>query len=157
MPIIQPKIKRVIYWGSADQKLDFTTKDNAADFTAAAALDDSTPRILRCAGDTVTAHELAKIVGKVEGTKYGVLWAGPVAALSAMIRVTKIVAPQKDEIFPAWQGMQYSRDMFSGQGKLAPLDNDRYSEIKWTSIDELLAARLNLFSRGSQSETSPGP
>ena len=141
MPIIQPKIKRVIYWGSANQKLDFTTKDNVADFTAAAALDSSTPRILRIAGESLTARELAATVSKVRGEKYGLLWAGPVASLNVLIRIAKLVAPQENEVFPPWQGMQYTRDMFSGLGKLQPLDNDRYNDVKWTSVREMLADR----------------
>ena len=141
MPIIQPKIKRIIYWGSADQKLNFTTKNNVADFTSAAALDESTPRILRCAGDTLSARELAATVGDVMGTKYGLFWAGPVASLKVLARIAKWVAPQEDEIFPPWQGMQYSRDMFSGDGRLRFLDNERYPEIKWTSVREMLNSR----------------
>ena len=37
--------------------------------------------------------------------------------------------------------MQYTRDMFSGRGKLHPLDNDRYPDLRWTSVRELLASR----------------
>ena len=36
MPILQPRIGRVLHWGSADQPLDFTTKDDVAAYTAAA-------------------------------------------------------------------------------------------------------------------------
>jgi hypothetical protein len=36
--------------------------------------------------------------------------------------------------------MQYLRDMFSGRAKLAPLDNARYPELRWTSVREVLAA-----------------
>jgi NAD(P)-dependent dehydrogenase (short-subunit alcohol dehydrogenase family) len=41
MPIIQPSIRRVLYWHDANQPLDFTTKDDTAAYTAAAALDDA--------------------------------------------------------------------------------------------------------------------
>ena len=44
-PIILFKWKRVVYWGDADQRMDFTTMDDTAAFTAAAALDSSTPEI----------------------------------------------------------------------------------------------------------------
>lgn len=56
MPIIQPRLHRVVYWHDANQLLDFTTKDDVASYTAAAALDDTTPRILRIAGDSVSAR-----------------------------------------------------------------------------------------------------
>ena len=36
MPIIQPRIRSVLYWGHRDQPLNFTTKDDTAAYTAAA-------------------------------------------------------------------------------------------------------------------------
>lgn len=50
--------------------------------------------------------------------------------------------PKNDELYPAWQGMQYLHNMLSGKAKLEPLDNDRYPEIKWTSVYEVLSKRL---------------
>jgi uncharacterized protein YbjT (DUF2867 family) len=134
MPIIQRGIRRVLYWHDADQPLDFTTKDDVAAYTAAAALDDTTPRILRIAGDIISARDIAEIMSKTSGLRYRPLWVGSLGSLGAMIRIAKLVAPQPDEAFPAWQGMQYMRDQFSGQAKLSPIDNDRYPAIKWTSV-----------------------
>lgn len=31
-------------------------------------------------------------------------------------------------------------DMFSGEARLAPLDNDRYPDLRWTSLRERFAA-----------------
>jgi nucleoside-diphosphate-sugar epimerase len=138
MPIIQPKISRVLYWISADQALDFTTKDDVAAYTAAAALDESTPRFLRIAGETLSARDLARALSDVTQKRYGTLWAGSLGVLSFMIQMTKRFAPEPNATFPAWQGMQYMRDMFSGRGKLNPLDNGRYSELRWTGVREQL-------------------
>lgn len=66
MPIIQPRLRRVLYWKDADQPLDFTTKDAAA-YTAAAALDDTTPRVLRIASATLSAKGLAAAMSDVTG------------------------------------------------------------------------------------------
>lgn len=140
MPIIQPRIRRVLHWGNADQLLDFTTKDDVAAYTAAAALDEATPRILRIAGDTVSARGIAQVMTEVTDERYRTLWAGSIGSLGVLIRLAKLVAPQPHAPFPPWQGMQYMRDMFSGRGKLRPLDNDRYSDLHWTSIREQLAA-----------------
>ena len=49
--------------------------------------------------------------------------------------------PAKDQPMPPWQGMQDTHNMFSGRGKLARLDKDRYPGMKWTSVRELLATR----------------
>lgn len=138
MPIIQRSIRRVLYWRSADQPLDFTMKDDVAAYTAAAALDPKTPRILRFAGDTVTARQIAAAMSEVEGRRYRTLRAGGLSALGVMIRIAKLVAPQPDATFPPWQGMQYIRDMFSGAGRLTPVDDDRYPEVRPTSVVEHL-------------------
>lgn len=138
MPIIQKNIRRVLYWRSAAQPLDFTTKDNVAAYTARAALDATTPRILRIAGDTVTVRQIAAAMTSVTGQQYKPLKAGNIASLGLMIAVARLITPKSDDIFPAWQGMQYMRDMFSGEGRLSPLDNDRYP-IRWTAITEHLA------------------
>ena len=138
MPIIQPRIKRVLYWGSASQPMDFTTKDDVAAFTASAALDPTTPRMLRIAGGTASAQLLAETMSDLSGQRYRSLCVGPVAALSGIIALTKRFAPEPDEVFPVWQGMQYMRDMFTGQAKLSELDNDRYSEIRFTSLNARL-------------------
>jgi nucleoside-diphosphate-sugar epimerase len=140
MPLIQKRIHRVIYWRSADQPLDFTTKDDVADYTAAAALDEAAPRTLRIAGDTITVREMARVLSGLAGLPYKPLGAGGIGTLGAMIALTRLLAPQRDGIFPAWQGMQYMRDMFSGAGKLHPLDNSRYPDMRWTRVGEHLSA-----------------
>ena len=141
MPIIQPRLRRVLYWHDADQPLNFTTKDDVAAYVAAAALDDSTPRFLRIAGDTLSARELAGVMGEIAGEPFHPLWAGTLGMLSGMISLTRRLAPQPGDPFPAWQGMQYMRDMFSGAGTLGVLDNARYPGLQWTSVRQELARR----------------
>ena len=141
MPVIQPRIRRVLYWGSADQPLDFTTKDDTAAYTAEVALDDDAPRILRIAGETLSARGLAEAMTAVTGERYKVQSVGSLGVLSTMIRTAQLVAPQAEAPFPVWQGMQYMRDMFSGRGTLHGLDTDRYPDLSWTSVRALLAER----------------
>jgi hypothetical protein len=38
--------------------------------------------------------------------------------------------------------MQYLRDMFGGHVKLAPLDNARFPELRWTPVRAVLAAHV---------------
>ena len=142
MPIIQSAVRRVLYWSSADQLLDFTIKDDVAAYTATAALDDAAPRILRIAGDSVSARDIAQVMTEVTRKRYRTLWAGSIGSLGVMIRLAKTVAPQPDATFPAWQGLQYVRDMFGGRAKLHLLDNGRYPGLRWTSVREHLAAGL---------------
>jgi len=141
MPIIRRRLRRVLYWGNADQPLDFTTKDNVAAYTAAAALDDATPRILRIAGDTVSARDIARVMSDITGRRYRTLRVGGTGSLGVLIRLVKLVAPQRHAVFPPWQGMQYMRDMFGGRGQLEPLDNERYPDLHWTSVSSQLRER----------------
>lgn len=141
MPIIRKRLRRVLYWGNADQPLDFTTKDDVAAYTAAAALDDTTPRILRIAGDTVSARDIARVMSDITGQRYRTLGVGGTGSLGVLIRLTKFIAPQRHAVFPPWQGMQYMHDMFDGRGKLEPLDNHRYSNLRWTTVSTQLRER----------------
>jgi nucleoside-diphosphate-sugar epimerase len=140
-PMILFKFKRVVYWEDADQRLDFTTMDDAAAFTAAAALDASTPRILRIAGDQISAREMAAAVGDVTGENYRLFRAGGLGRLAMLIKITRAVLFKSKALYPPWQGMQYFHNMFSGLPKLEPLDNDRYPGMKWTTVREFIAAR----------------
>jgi uncharacterized protein YbjT (DUF2867 family) len=141
MPLILFKIKRVLYWGNADQRMDFTTMDDTAEFTASAALDPSTPRILRIAGDQLSAKELTAVVSEVTGKKFRLFRAGSLGMLGTLIKIARTIATGERKLYPAFQGMQYMHNMFDGRVKLEPLDNERYPDIKWTSAGELLAAR----------------
>jgi nucleoside-diphosphate-sugar epimerase len=141
MPLILFKLKRVLYWGDADQRMDFTTVDDTAAFTASAALDPSTPRFLRIAGDQLSARELTAVVSEVTGKEFRLFRAGSLGMLGTLIKVARTVAPGEKELFPAWQGMQYMRNMFDGRAKLEPLDNDRYPGIRWTTARDVLSAR----------------
>jgi nucleoside-diphosphate-sugar epimerase len=144
-PLILFPLKRVVYWEDADQPLDFTTVDNAAAFTAAAALDPSTPRFLRIAGDQQSARGLKEVASEVTGEEFRLLRAGGLRRLRNLTRVTRSIMGtlrlDRREVYPPWQGMQYLHDMFSGRGKLEPLDNDRYPNLPWTTVRDVLAAR----------------
>jgi nucleoside-diphosphate-sugar epimerase len=141
MPLILFTRRRVLYWGDADQRMDFTTVDDTAVFTASAALDPSTPRFLRSAGDQLSAREQTALAGEVTGEEFRLFRAGGLGMLGAIIALARTVAPANREVFPAWQGMQYMRNMFDDRAKLAPLDNDRYAGIRWTTARDVLLAR----------------
>ncbi len=140
-PVILFPLKRVLYYGDPTQLMDFTTIQNTADYTAAAALDPTTPRYLRIAGDVLSAHGLKEAASNATGDDFKLFRVGGLGLLNAIIKITKTVTPNNNEVFPAWQGMQYMRDMFSGLPKLEPLDNNRYPEIKWTGVAEVLEKR----------------
>lgn len=140
-PVILFGMGRVVYWGNADQLLDFTTMENTAAYTAQAALDNNTPRLLRIAGEVINSRGLQQAASKATGKKFKLLRPGGLGSLKTMIKITRTLFPKKEEVFPPWQGMQYLYNMYSGLPKLNPLDNGRYPSIHWTSVQEVLKAK----------------
>ncbi|MEZ0538055.1 NmrA family NAD(P)-binding protein [Fibrella arboris] len=140
MPLILFKPKLVLYWGDANHRMGFTTMDNTAEFTANAALDPTTPRYLYIAGDQISPRHLKDVASSVTGKPFRLFWAGSPFVLSGLIKVAKAVAPGEGELYPAWQGMQYMRNMVDKRARLDGLDNDRYPSIRWTTIRDVLTA-----------------
>jgi len=141
-PVVLFERKRILYWGNADQLMDFTTRDNTAAYTAAVAVDDVSPHFLRIAGDQISARGLASVASEITGEQFKLLRPGGLGAFNLIIKLMRLLMPAKDSLYPPWQGMQYLRDMLSGEGKLHPLDNQRYSGIRWTSVQETLREAL---------------
>ena len=145
MPLILFKQKKILCWGNANQIIEFTTTDNVAEYTAAAALDDNTPRYLRIAGDKLSCNDFVKLLSELTNTKYKIFRPGGIGLLNFLIKVTKFFSPSEKELYPAWQGMQYMRDIMEGRIIFQKYDNDRYSDIKWTSVKEFLVnEKVNL-------------
>lgn len=138
MPLLLLKINKILYWGKSDQILDFTTTYDVAKFTANVALDSNTPRYLRIAGDRITPIELVPLMSKLTGKKFNLLRAGSIGMLNIIIKIAKILTPKTDELYPAWQGMQYMRDMMEGRVEIDKYDNHRYKDFDWTSIKTFL-------------------
>ncbi|MFJ3383495.1 MULTISPECIES: NmrA family NAD(P)-binding protein [unclassified Curtobacterium] len=141
-PMILFDRQRVLFWSSADQVLDFTTKDDVARVTALVALDPAAPRVVEVAGDRVTARSVADMMSRLTGKPFRLQWAGTAGTLSAMARVGRRLSKETDEPFPAWQGMQYFVSMFSGEAELHHVDNDRYGAHRWTTVEDVLAAHV---------------
>ncbi|KAL4944488.1 hypothetical protein BDV06DRAFT_233181 [Aspergillus oleicola] len=137
-PLLNHYWRRVPYVGSAEQLLDFTTMRDTAAYTAAVAQDHKpTPRILRIAGDVVSMRDIAEVASEIEGAPYTATWMGTVGFVRSMIWGLRIFGGE-DQVFPVWQRMQYMANSFSGDGKLEPLDNGRYPEVKWTKVVDYL-------------------
>ena len=144
-PLVLFDRRRVLYWSSPDQVLDFTTKDDVARTTALVALDPAAPRVVEVAGDRVTSRSIADTMSQLTGTTHRLQWAGTAGTLSAMARVGRRLSKADDrEPFPAWQGMQYFVSMFSGEAELHHVDNDRYGPQRWTTVRDVLAEHLGV-------------
>lgn len=145
MPLIMFKQRRILCWGNPNQIIEFTTTYNVADFTAEAAFDDNVPRFLRIAGDRLSCNDFVKLLTKLTNEKYKLFRPGGIRLLNVVIALTRFFSPSKKELYPAWQGMQYMRDMMEGRIIFQKYDNDRYSNIKWTSVNDfLLKEKVNI-------------
>ena len=138
-PLLDVKNKQVGYWEDADWRIDFTTMDDTAAFTAAAALDPTTPRFLRPASFQISPTELAAVAGDVTGTPFAVVQLGSRADLLAYTERERAAHPEGEaQLYVAWQQSQYMYSMFTVQSD--PLDNDRYPDLTWTSAHDVLLA-----------------
>jgi nucleoside-diphosphate-sugar epimerase len=145
MPLILFKQKRILCWGNPDQILEFTTTDNVAEYTAAVAVDENTPRYLRIAGDKLSCNDFVKLLTELTIKKYKIFRPGGINLLNFLIKMTRFFSPSEKELYPAWQGMQYMRDIMEGRIIFQKYDNDRYSYIKWTTVKEFLVnEKVNL-------------
>jgi uncharacterized protein YbjT (DUF2867 family) len=138
-PLYDTQNNSVSYWGDkSDWKIDFSTTDDAAEYTAAAALDAETPRILRIASFQITPKELAAIGEEIYKRPFKLVQMGSMEELDASNRAARAADPGgEEEVLPVWQGMQYVHSMLSIQNKT--LDNDRYPDVEWTSAKAALS------------------
>jgi uncharacterized protein YbjT (DUF2867 family) len=139
-PFLDFKQKSISYWGASDWKVDFTTMDNTAEYTAAAALDEHAPRILRIAGIQVNAQDMKELAQKLTHEDYELKSMGHPDELSARNKTMRAAAPEgENEIYPGWQRSQYMHSMFTAHHE--QLDNNRYQDIQWTGFEALMATR----------------
>lgn len=138
-PIYDFRNHSVGYWGNdPDWKMDFTTMDNTADYTAAAALASETPRILRIASFQVSPKDLATIGAAVKKQEFKLVPMGSLEDFSAANKKDRAANPEGEEqVFPDWQGRQYLHSMFSVHNET--LDNKRFPDVEWTSAVDVIS------------------
>jgi uncharacterized protein YbjT (DUF2867 family) len=139
IPLLDFRHQQVGYWEDADWKIDFTTMDDTAAFTAAAALATATPRRLRIASFQLSPHLLATTAEAAGRGTFQVTKLGSRADLATLIAHTRAANPAGEhQLYADWQQLQYVRSMFSVQNN--PLDNARYPDLTWTTALTLLKA-----------------
>lgn len=138
-PLFDTQNNSVSYWGNkADWKIDFSTTDDAADYTAAAALDSETPKFLRIASFQITPKELAAVGKEIKKENFELAYMGSMEGLAASNKEARAANPEgEEEVMPAWQGMQYVYSMLYVQNEW--LDNGRSPDVEWTSAEDVLS------------------
>ena len=136
-PIFDAKTHTVGFWDSADIRVDYTTMDDTAAFTAAAARDAETPRLLRIASFQVSARELAQTASDVLQSPFELVDRGSLEALSAHNKAERAAHPEGEtDLYASWQLSQYAYSMF--KIGFDPIDNARYPQLHWTSAKDVL-------------------
>ena len=141
MPLLDFQKKQVGYWDDPNWQIDFTTMDDTAAYTAAAALDDTTPRLLRIASFQISPTELATVAGEVSGgAPFALVSMESRDELAASNKRDRAANPEgEQQLYPRWQQTQYMYSMFSVQND--PLNNDQYPDLHWATAKEVLAMR----------------
>ena len=134
-PLFNVQQKTVAYYDEkADWKIDFTTMDDTAAFTAMAALDDNTPRYLRIASFSVSPNDLVDLSERYKGARFKLVHMGDMEGFSAYNKQQRAANPEgENELYPKWQQSQYMYSMFLVHH--ANLDNNRYEGLNWSAVE----------------------
>lgn len=139
IPLLDFKQQQVGYWEDADWRIDFTTMNDTAAFTAAAALDSASPRWLRIASFQPSPRELVTLAAAAGKGHFALVRLGSRAELAATVARARAANPAgEQQLYADWQQLQYLLSMFSVQNKA--LDNARYADLTWTSLTTFLTA-----------------
>jgi NAD(P)-dependent dehydrogenase (short-subunit alcohol dehydrogenase family) len=135
-PLFNVKDQTVAYYDDkADWEIDFTTMDDTAAFTAAAALDVTAPRFLKIASFRVSPNDLVTLSEKYKGKKFELVNMGSMEGFSAYNKIQRAQNPAgENQLYPRWQQAQYMYSMFLAHH--ATLDNNRYADLQWSKVEE---------------------
>lgn len=134
-PLFNMQQKTIAYYDNkADWKIDFTTMDDTAAFTAMAALDESAPESLRIASFSVSPNDLVHLSEQNKGSKFQLVHMGSMEDFSAYNKQQRAANPEGEkELYPKWQQAQYMYCMFLAHHP--ELDNNRYEGLQWSPVE----------------------
>lgn len=123
----------VALWGDGQVQMDFTTCRDTARFTAIAATAADVPKKFQVAGDTLSLWELKSEVEAASGGSLEVMSNGTLEDLDSLIAERFASDPQN---FYGYLPLMYWRSMLNGDGKLKQLVNERFPDVKPTTVRE---------------------
>ena len=133
-PLFNVKDKTIVYYDDKiDWKIDFTTMDDTAAFTAKVALDDNAPRYLRIASFSVSPHDLSGLAKQYKGSDFQLINMGALDGLSSYNKSQRAAQPDgENQLYPKWQQSQYLYTMFLVHH--LTVDNSRYEGLSWSPV-----------------------
>lgn len=124
------------YWGDGSTPIDWTTWEDTARFTAAAALDDRpVPERLWVYGERLDVLGFARAWESVHGRPLRLEGLGSLEALEA--EVYRRLQAEPNNLY-AWLPLMYARGVFGGQALLGGRHNDRYPEIVAETVTQAI-------------------
>ncbi|KAL4886413.1 NmrA-like family protein [Aspergillus karnatakaensis] len=125
--IFDPKTNTFAYWGEGDEVMEGTTYDNAAEFTAAVAVDASASGVIQFLGGRATIREIAESFEKVYGVKATLKRRGSLDELYNLMHELR----QKDPAnIYSYVSLFFYYYWINGQTLLGTeLDNTKYPEV----------------------------
>jgi hypothetical protein len=137
--LVDFKKRRVIYFGSPDTQMDFTTWADTAEYTAAVALDaNPTPFKLCISGARLTPTQVQQLASRVTGVDFALKRMASIGGLRFLIKVVRFFKPGTGSPLPIWVGMQYALAQSLGMAVNEPLANDRYPDIRWNGPEDII-------------------
>jgi hypothetical protein len=115
------------YWGDGSTPIDWTTWEDTARFTAAAALDERpVPSRFYVAGERLSALQMGDCWEQVRARP---LVRERLGSLEQLGQETGRRLEAEPQNMYAWLPLMYAQGVFGGQALLGPLENTRYPEI----------------------------
>lgn len=137
VPFFDSQKKTIGYWDDPDWYVDFTSMEDTAAYTAAAALDAETPKALRIASFQVSARNLQKFTDEVLKTPFELVNLGTREELAEKNKRDRAAHPEGEkDLYANWQQGQYMQSMFNTHHE--SLDNARYPHLKWTKLQDVV-------------------
>jgi NmrA-like family len=125
------------YWGDGKTPIDWTTWEDTARFTAAAALDErAVPEKLYVSGDRLDTFAFAKAWEAGHDKK---LTLERLGSLEDLAQETQRRLTAEPANMYAWLPLMYARGVYGGQALLGASENGRYPEIRPETVAQAIA------------------
>ena len=130
--VINPAEGKAYVWGDGKKTSYWTTYEDTARYTAAAAVDERRlPRALAVAGDALDFWGLVAAYEAGSGKKLEVETLGSLSDLDA--RIAELMRGGQEN-FRRFLPLMYYRSTLNGEGALGPLYNDLFPQIRPTTV-----------------------
>ncbi|VUC26619.1 unnamed protein product [Clonostachys rosea] len=137
--IWDPQSQTLRYWGEGDEPFEGTSYENAAELTAAVAVDKSAVGIKKYLGDRKTIKEIASTFKKVYGVKPNLERLGSLEDLKTKMHALR--EKNSADIY-SYMPLFFTYYWLNGQTFVSPeTDNEQYKDVKPETWEDFLSKR----------------